>query len=62
MGKHEVKTRATEVAVEEFIAAVPEPRRREEAAILDALHRRVSGLAPKMWGPCAAGLARARRR
>jgi len=55
MGKDEVKTKATDVAVEDFIAALPDPRRREEAAILDALHRRVTRLAPKMWGPSMIG-------
>ena len=55
MGKYEAKTKATAVAVAEFIAAVPDPRRREEAAVIDAMHRRVTGLAPKMWGPTMIG-------
>lgn len=55
MGTYEAKTKATEVSVADFIAAVPEARRREEAAVLDALHRRVTGLAPRMWGPTMIG-------
>lgn len=55
MAKYEAKTKATEVSVADYIAALPEPRRREEAAVLDALHRRVTGLEPKMWGPTMIG-------
>lgn len=55
MGKYEAKTKATEVAVEDFIAAVPDQRRREEAEVIDKLHRRVTGLDPKMWGPSMIG-------
>jgi hypothetical protein len=44
MGMYEAKTKATEVQMEEYIAALPDPHRREEAAALDALHRRVTGL------------------
>ena len=55
MGKVEIKTKATDVAVEDFIAAVPHERRREEARIVDAIHRRVTGLEPKMWGPSIIG-------
>lgn len=60
MGRHaisktEIKTKATEVGVADVIAAVPEARRREEAAVIDAMHRRVTGLEPKMWGPSIIG-------
>lgn len=55
MGKAEIKTKATEVTVADFIAAVPEARRREEAGVIDAMHRRVTGLDPKMWGPSIIG-------
>ncbi|MCW5647783.1 MAG: hypothetical protein KIT23_11275 [Sphingopyxis sp.] len=48
MAKNDVKTKATEVSVANFIAAVPDARRREEAAVIDAIHRRVTGLEPKM--------------
>lgn len=55
MAKAELKTKPTEVTADEFIAAVPDERRREEARIVDALHRRVTGEAPKMWGPSIVG-------
>ncbi|HMO76051.1 MAG TPA: DUF1801 domain-containing protein [Sphingopyxis sp.] len=55
MAKVEIKTKATEVPVADFIAAVPAARRREEADVIDAMHRRVTGLEPKMWGPSIIG-------
>ena len=55
MAKAEIKTKATEVSVADFIAAVPDARRREEAAAIDAMHRRVTGLEPRMWGPSIIG-------
>ncbi|MFZ5743063.1 MAG: DUF1801 domain-containing protein [Pseudomonadota bacterium] len=55
MAKAELKTKATEVSVADYIAAVPDQRRREEAAAIDALHRRVTGLEPAMWGPSIIG-------
>lgn len=58
MAKYEAKTKVTEVSVADYIAALPDARRREEAAVLDALHRRVTGLEPKMWGPSMIGYGR----
>lgn len=55
MAKAELKTKATEVSAADFIAAVPDERRREEAAVIDALHRRVTGHEPKLWGPSIIG-------
>lgn len=55
MAKAVLKTTATEVNVADFIAAVSDPRRREEAAQLDALHRKITGCEPKMWGPSIVG-------
>ncbi len=49
------KTTATLVIAADFLAAVPDPRRREEAAVIDALHRRVTGCEPVMWGPSIVG-------
>lgn len=51
----EVRTAITPVPVESFIAGVQPPARREEAAVLDALFRRVTGESPKMWGPAIIG-------
>ena len=55
MGKYEAKTKATEVPVADYIAGLPDARRCEEAAALDELHRRITGLEPKMWGPTMIG-------
>ena len=55
MAKAELKTTATQVSVADFIAAVPDPRRREEAGLLDALHRKATGCEPKMWGSSIVG-------
>lgn len=55
MAKAEAKTRATEVPAGDFLAAVPDPLRRGEGLVLDALHRRVTGQEPKMWGPSIVG-------
>ena len=51
----ELKTKATEASVSDYIAALPEPARRDDAAKLDALYRKVTGLEPKMWGPSIIG-------
>ena len=55
MAKTEIKTKATEAIATDFIAAIAEARRREEAATIDAMHRRVTGLEPRMWGPSIIG-------
>ena len=55
MAKAELKTKATEVSVADYIAAIPEAARRADAAAIDALYRRVTGLEPKMWGPSIIG-------
>ena len=55
MAKAEIKTRATEVSVCSYVAELSDPRRREEAAVLDALYQRVTGLEPRMWGPSIIG-------
>lgn len=55
MAKSDLKTKATAVSVADFIAAVSDARRRDEAAVIDAIHRRVTRLEPKMWGPSIIG-------
>jgi Domain of unknown function (DU1801) len=49
------KTTATTVSVDDFIAAVPVERRREEAVVLRQLMERVSGQPATMWGPTMVG-------
>lgn len=51
----ENKTRITEVAPEDFIAAVEPEVKRADARVLDALFRRVTGEPAKMWGPSIVG-------
>lgn len=58
MGRADLKTKATDVAVADFIAALPDVRRREEAGVVDAIHRRVTGLPAQMWGPSIIGYGR----
>ena len=55
MAKAELKTTATEVSVADFIAAVPDARRSDEAGVLDALFRKATGHEPTMWGPSIVG-------
>ena len=51
----ENKTKPTPVAVEAFIEAVDHPGKREDAKVLDALFRKVTGEEPRMWGPSIIG-------
>ena len=51
----EAKTQVTDVDPADFIAAVEPERRREEAKVLDALFRKVTGEEPRMWGPSIIG-------
>lgn len=62
MGRYQAKTRPSEVGVAEYIAALPDARRREEARTLDAIYRRVTGEQPVMWGPSMIGYGRYRYR
>ena len=55
MAQAENKTSETERDVAAFLDAVPDARRRGEARALDALHRRVTGREPKLWGPSIVG-------
>ncbi len=58
MTKAEIKTKTTQMPVADFIAAVADPRRRADAAVIDTLHRRVTGQDPQMWGPSIIGYGR----
>lgn len=51
----EAKTRITGEDPAEFIARVEPAARREEAKLLDALFRKVTGEQPRMWGPSIIG-------
>jgi len=51
----ETKTRATDVPVADFIAAVPDPARRADAATLVALIEEISGEPARLWGASLIG-------
>lgn len=51
----EIKTKATEISVDDFIEAVPVPQRREDAKKIRAMLERLTGAPAKMWGPSIIG-------
>lgn len=51
----EIKTRATEVSVDDFIAGLENPQRREDAKTVRAMYERLTGEPAKMWGPTIIG-------
>ena len=51
----ENKTKATEVNVDDFLDAVPDPQRREDGKTLRAMMERLSGFPARMWGPTIVG-------
>lgn len=51
----DAKTKPTAVSVEEFIEAMEPQSKREDAKVLDALFRKVTGEEPAMWGPTIIG-------
>ena len=55
MGKYELKTKQTEVGVDDFLDSVPDAGRREDAKKLRATMERISGYPAKMWGPTIVG-------
>jgi hypothetical protein len=55
MAKSENKTRETDRSVADFLASVADERKRDEAQVLDEMHRRVTGEMPRMWGPSMIG-------
>lgn len=50
MAKARNKTVANDASVEAFLAAIADPQRRADAQAVDALMRKATGCAPKMWG------------
>lgn len=51
----EPKTRMTGASVGAFLAALEDPRRRQDCRKLVALMRKATGAPPKMWGPSIVG-------
>ena len=52
---YELKTKPTEVTVDHFLDAVPDPQRREDGRKVRAMMERISGEPAKMWGPSIVG-------
>lgn len=48
----------TGVSVDDFIAGIEMPRRRDECALMLELMGRATGLRPQMWGPSIIGYGR----
>lgn len=51
----EIKTKATEVSVDDFIGAIDNPQRREDAKTIRAMFERLTGEPARMWGPTIIG-------
>jgi hypothetical protein len=51
----EIKTKATEVSVDDFIGAIDNPQRREDAETVRSMFERVTGEPARMWGPTIIG-------
>ena len=51
----EPTTQPNDASVEAFIGALEHPVRREEAHVIDALFRTVTGTRPRLWGPSIIG-------
>lgn len=49
------KTALTDASVDEFIASIAHPTRRQDAAVLVDLFSNVTEFAPKMWGDSIVG-------
>ena len=54
----ELKTKFTTASVEDFIAGVENPKRREDAKVVAALMGEISGEPATMWGPSIIGFGR----
>ena len=58
MAKYEAKTKPTESSVDDFLDAVPDAGRREDARKVRAMMERISGYPARMWGPSIVGFGR----
>jgi hypothetical protein len=55
MAKYEPKTKATDVSVQDYVAAVENATRRADAETLLDIYGEITGMEPKMWGPTMIG-------
>lgn len=51
----EIKTKPTQVNVDDFIAAIEKPVRRGDAEVIRSMMERVTGERATMWGPTIVG-------
>ncbi len=51
----EVKTKPTGLSVRSYLDAIGDETRRKDCKAISALMKRVTGCAPKMWGPSIVG-------
>ena len=51
----EIKTKATQVSVDSFLDAVPDPQRRADGKKLRETFERITGEPAAMWGPSIVG-------
>ncbi|HET9411524.1 MAG TPA: DUF1801 domain-containing protein [Candidatus Saccharimonadales bacterium] len=51
----ELKTKATNESVEDFIHTVADPTKRQDSLELLRMYSRITGLPPKMWGTSIVG-------
>ncbi len=56
----EIKTKPTEVSVDQFLEAVPDPQRREDGKKVREMMERITGQPATMWGPSIVGFGRYR--
>src|SRR5687767_14455120 len=56
----ETKTKPTEVDVDDFLEAVPDPQRREDGRKLRSMMEHISGDPATMWGPSIIGYGKCR--
>ena len=51
----QLKTQKTKASVEEFLSAVENEKRRQDARTVMKLMQRITGCRPRMWGPSMIG-------
>jgi hypothetical protein len=55
MAKAELKTKPTDASVEDFLNAIDDAERREDAFSVLAIFKKITGEEPRMWGPAIVG-------
>ena len=58
MARYEAKTKETGVSVDNFLDAVADAGRREDAKMVREMMERISGYPARMWGPNIVGFGR----